>query len=185
MAGTFNTTYAYKQFSKAVHAASKDTMIVFDKMLEKMGKETVKKTKEYVMQLFYNSVPPSDAYNRLMDAGGFLDTISYNVYDHHLQIYCDWTRLHFGSDPGYMPHHINTSNGRAFTTGLYDYIMNGQWPGGKVSRPQHMVMSGGISEELSKEINEWLGNYATNALVNNLKAIGYDVDVIDTKLHKG
>lgn len=171
-------------FTKALNNAESDVMSRFDKMLERMGKEVVKKTKEYVMQLFYSSVPPSDAYNRLMDAGGFLDTISYEVYNHHLEIYCDWTRLHFGSDYGYLPHHMNTRTGDAFTTGLYDYIMNGDWPGGRVPKPQHTVMSGGISKQLSEEINKWLGSYATNAVVENLKRAGYDVSVISTNLQR-
>lgn len=191
MAGTFNTTYAYKQFTKALNKGEKDIGVIAEKALAKMGAEVTKKVKEYVMNLFYSSVPSSTAYHRLMNAGGFLDTISYRIEKEggsdiaHLVIFCDWTKLYFGTDPGYMPHHMNAKTGEHFTAGLYDYIMNGEWPGGRVSKPQHTVMSGGISEELSRSINDWLGNFATRKVYENLKRAGYDVTIISTVLRNG
>lgn len=181
MAKRLNASYAYRQFSAALKKAQDDVEDRLAALLDRIGKDTTDKVKEYVNLYFYNSINPSDSYNRLAGAGGFLDTITYEVSTATLSvtIYCDWTRLSFSPDPGYFGHHIGF-DGSHFTTGLYDYIINGDWPGGIVSKPANYCS--GIGDELSQSINKWLGNYATKRVRDSLKQAGYDVSIVNSDL---
>ena len=177
-----NTTYVYKQFMNSVKKAKEDVEERLVALLDRIGKDTTDKVKEYVNLYFYDSVAPSDAYNRLAGAGGFLDTITYeiNVKDISVKIYCDWEKLNFSPDPGHLGHHIGF-DGEHFTTGLYDYIMDGNWHSSKiVAKPRHYC--NGIQPELAESINKWLGDYATKKVRDNLANAGYDVKIINQDL---
>ena len=177
-----NATYVYKQFMNSVKKAKEDVEERLVALLDRIGKDTTDKVKEYVNLYFYDSVMSSDSYNRLAGAGGFLDTITYeiNVKDISVKIYCDWEKLNFSPDPGHLGHHIGF-DGEHFTTGLYDYIMDGNWHSSKiVAKPRHYC--NGIQPELAESINKWLGDYATKKVRDNLANAGYDVKIINQDL---
>lgn len=178
-----NTTYVYRQFMNSVKKAQEDVEERLMALLDRIGKDTTNKVKEYVNLYFYNSVAPSNIYNRLAGAGGFLDTITYevNTSDISVKIYCDWERLNFSADPGYLGHHIGF-DGSHFTTGLYDYIMDGHWSGGIVAQPRNYC--GGIWPELSDSMNQWLGDYATRKVRENLSKAGYNVIINNATLSR-
>ena len=178
-----NATYVYKQFMSSVKKAKEDVEKRLVSLLDRIGKDTTDKVKEYVNLYFYDSVAPSDAYNRLAGAGGFLDTITYEIDKSNIsvKIYCDWERLNFSADPGHFGHHIGF-DGEHFTTGLYDYIMDGNWSGGIVARPRNYCS--GIWPELSDSINQWLGDYATKRVREDLSNAGYSVIINNASLSK-
>ena len=74
-----NATYVYKQFMSSVKKAKEDVEKRLVSLLNRMGEDITNKIKDYVNMYFYDSVAPSDAYNRLAGAGGFLDTITYEM----------------------------------------------------------------------------------------------------------
>lgn len=182
MVAKLNTTYVYRQFMKAVSNAQNDVEDRLVSLLDRIGKDTTNKVKEYVNLYFYDSIAPSANYNRLAGAGGFLDTITYEVNASSISvtIYCDWNRLNFSADQGFLPHHMGY-NGEHFTTGLYDYIIDGRWPGGIVAAPSNMCS--GIGPQLAASINSWLGDYATKKVRDNLAKAGYDVYIRNSDLN--
>lgn len=179
-----STRYAYKQLMSSINQAKNDIEYRIKKLLVRIGKDTVEKIKEYVLDFFYNSVPESNVYDRLGEMGGFLGTITYEVDESNLsiKIFCDWEKLKFTSGgPGKMPHHIDVYTGELFTEGLYDYIMYGDW--NRTMLPRSIINGfDGISEELQKEINDWLNDYLTSKIVNALEQEGIKIKIINKNI---
>lgn len=179
-----STRYAYKQLMSSINQAKNDIEYRIKKLLVRIGKDTVEKIKEYVLDFFYNSVPESNVYDRLGEMGGFLGTITYEVDESNLsiKIFCDWGKLKFTSGgPGKMPHHIDVYTGELFTEGLYDYIMYGDW--NRTMLPKSIINGfDGISEELQKEINDWLNDYLTSKIVNALEQEGIKIKIINKNI---
>lgn len=179
-----STRYAYKQLMSSINQAKNDIEYRIKKLLVRIGKDTVEKIKEYVLDFFYNSVPESNVYDRLGEMGGFLGTITYEVDESNLsiKIFCDWEKLKFTSGgPGKMPHHIDVYTGELFTEGLYDYIMYGDW--NRTMLPKSIINGfDGISEELQKEINDWLNDYLTSKIVNALEQEGIKIKIINKNI---
>lgn len=176
--------YAYKQLMNSIKNAKQDVEYRIKKLLVRIAKDTVSKIKEYVLDFFYYSTPTSPAYDRLGEMGGFLGTISYEIDESNLsiRIYCDWDKLKFDhGEYGKLPHHIDLTTGEMFTTGLYDYVMYGDW--NKKNLPMS-IRSGfdGISVELQKEINEWLEQYLTAKIAQSLEQEGINVTIINKNL---
>lgn len=179
-----STRYAYKQLMSSINQAKNDIEYRIKKLLVRIAKDTVEKIKEYVLDFFYNSVPESNVYDRLGEMGGFLGTITYEVDESNLsiKIFCDWEKLKFTSGgPGKMPHHIDVYTGELFTEGLYDYIMYGDW--NRTMLPKSIINGfDGISEELQKEINDWLNDYLTSKIVNALEQEGIKIKIINKNI---
>lgn len=176
--------YAYRQLMNSIKNAKQDVEYRIKKLLVRIAKDTVSKIKEYVLDFFYYSTPTSPAYDRLGEMGGFLGTISYEIDESNLsiRIYCDWDKLKFDyGEYGKLPHHIDLTTGEMFTTGLYDYIMYGDW--NKENLPMS-IRSGfnGISDELQKEINQWLEQYLTTRIAQSLEKEGIKVTIINKSL---
>lgn len=179
-----SSRYAYKQLMSSIKNAKQDIEYRISKLLIRIAKDTVSKIKEYVLDFFYYSTPTSLAYDRLGEMGGFLGTISYEIDESNLsiRIYCDWDKLKFDyGEYGKLPHHIDLTTGEMFTTGLYDYIMYGDW--NKENLPMS-IRSGfnGISDELQKEINQWLEQYLTTRIAQSLEKEGIKVTIINKNL---
>lgn len=179
-----SSRYAYKQLMSSIKNAKQDIEYRIQKLLVRIAKDTVAKLKEYIMDFFYNSVPESEVYDRLGEMGGFLGTVTYEIdYDNlSIKIHCDWEKLKFTSGgPGKLPHHIDVYTGELFTTGLYDYIMYGEWNSNNLP---NSIKNGfdGISEELQEEINLWLENYLTTRIKNSLEKEGINVKILNKKL---
>lgn len=179
-----STRYAYKQLMSSINQAKNDIEYRIKKLLVRIAKDTVEKIKEYVLDFFYNSVPESNVYDRLGEMGGFLGTITYEVDESNLsiKIFCDWEKLKFTSGgPGKMPHHIDVYTGELFTEGLYDYIMYGDW--NRTMLPKSIINGfDGISEELQKEISDWLNDYLTSKIVNALEQEGIKIKIINKNI---
>ena len=100
-----------------------------DKILDKIGAEAVVKVRSLVIEYFYNKVPQGDNYTRLVEDGGFLDTIRYKKdrKNKKIEIYCNWKFLYSSSTPmagdKFSPHY--GFDGKKFTQGLYDYVICG------------------------------------------------------------
>lgn len=179
-----SSRYAYRQLMNSIKNAKQDIEYRISKLLIRIAKDTVSKIKEYVLDFFYYSTPTSPAYDRLGEMGGFLGTISYEIDESNLsiRIYCDWDKLKFDyGEYGKLPHHIDLTTGEMFTTGLYDYIMYGDW--NKENLPMS-IRSGfnGISDELQKEINQWLEQYLTARIAQSLEKEGIKVTIINKNL---
>lgn len=179
-----SSRYAYRQLMNSIKNAKQDVEYRIRKLLVRIAKDTVSKIKEYVLDFFYYSTPISLAYDRLGEMGGFLGTISYEIDESNLsiRIYCDWDKLKFDyGEYGKLPHHIDLTTGEMFTTGLYDYIMYGDW--NKENLPMS-IRSGfnGISDELQKEINQWLEQYLTTRIAQSLEKEGIKVTIINKSL---
>lgn len=179
-----SSRYAYRQLMNSIKNAKQDVEYRIKKLLVRIAKDTVSKIKEYVLDFFYYSTPTSPAYDRLGEMGGFLGTISYEIDESNLsiRIYCDWDKLKFDyGEYGKLPHHIDLTTGEMFTTGLYDYIMYGDW--NKENLPMS-IRSGfnGISDELQKEINQWLEQYLTTRIAQSLEKEGIKVTIINKSL---
>ena len=107
-------------------------------ILMAIAEEGVKKIKEYIKDEFYEKADKSPYYERLEEQGGFLATISYTILKNkkgipsQIRIYCDWDKLkrvYHPYSPGETPQFDahNGFDGKKFTEGLYDYIMDGKW----------------------------------------------------------
>lgn len=179
-----NTRYAYRQLMNSIKNAKADIEDRIQKLLVRIAKDTTQRIKEYVLDFFYYQVPDSNVYDRLGEMGGFLGTITYEIDSKNLsiRIYCDWNKLKFISGGvGKLPHHIDVYTGERFTEGLYDYIMYGEW--NRITLP-NSILNGfdGISEELQREINDWLNDYLTTTVVNALEREGIRVKIINKNI---
>lgn len=100
-----------------------------DKILDRIGLEAVIKIRELVIDYFYNKVPQGENYTRLIEDGGFIDTIRYkkDKKNKKIEIYCNWKFLYSSPDPQgndkFSPHY--GFDGKKFTQGLYDYVICG------------------------------------------------------------
>lgn len=179
-----SSRYAYRQLMNSINNAKQDVEYRIRKLLVRIAKDTTNKIKEYVVEFFYRATPTSIAYDRLGEMGGFLGTISYEIDEQNLsiRIYCDWNKLKFDRGSyGKLPHHIDLTTGEMFTTGLYDYVMYGEW--NKENLPMS-IRSGfdGISDELQEQINNWLENYLTTRITNALEKEGINVKILNKDL---
>lgn len=168
-------TYAAKQFMKAINQKLSSTEERLNKLIIKIAEDTVKRVQDYIRINYYVAYPEGDNYERLDVNGGFMGAITYD-YDkssRQVKIIFDSSRLRFnikGSKK--YPSHIE--NGQHFTQGLYDYMMYGEFPSYKNNTVAPDFLGLNYDEQMDREISDWLTNYATGRIREELEKEGLD-----------
>lgn len=109
--------------------------------------------------------------------GGFMGAITYE-YDSAsktAEIIFDASKLYFGNRGGSkLPSHIE--RGQHFTQGLYDYMMYGEFPSYKTNN----IAFGfeGLDYGMSEYISEWLTDYASGKIREELRKQGFSIDSV-------
>lgn len=164
-------TYAAKQFMKSFNNQLEDLQERVYKLADKIGKETVERVQDYIRIYYYEAYPEGDNYERLGMNGGFMGAIRYEVEDTGWSVYIniifDASKLVFGHTGSKMlPSHVDLDSGaKHFTTGLYNYMMYGEWPSNKgrnTVAPDFTGLDDG--GKLSEYISSWLNEYVSDRL---------------------
>lgn len=142
----------YKYANSKIGKMKKKLDNEIEKELHNLGKETVKKIKEYI-NYWYSSYQPED-YDRTYD---LFNSVSYSVKNKTVKIFFDMRKFHTANvngGVGWQPH--KGFDGEKFTWGLIDWIENGDYNGGSEYNPRRY--DGGIHmiENTKKWINEYL-----------------------------
>lgn len=170
-------TYAAKQFMKALNQKLDNVEEKLDKLITKIAEDTVKRVQDYIRLNYYDAscYPEGDNYERLGMNGGFMGAITYD-YDkstRQVKIKFDSSLLTFGHKGSKkFPSHIE--NGRPFTQGLYDYMMYGDFPSYKNNTVAPDFLGLNYDEKMDKEISDWLTDYATGKIREELEKEGLD-----------
>lgn len=170
-------TYAAKQFMKAINQKLDTVESRLDKLIIKVAEETVKRVQDYILKEYYQTYPEGDNYDRLCMNGGFAGAIRY-TYDSstkQAKIIFDPSLLsHYKVGHSKYPHHIE--NGKNFDQGLYDYMMDGDWPSYKNN---HIAIGQGFTglndgNKMDYEIEDWLNDYLTDRIRQEMEKQGFE-----------
>lgn len=168
-------TYAAKQLMKAINQKLDNVEARLDKVITRVAQDTLNRVQDYIRINYYVAYPEGDNYQRLGFDGGFIGAVRYD-YDkssRQVKIIFDSSRLRFnikGSKK--YPSHIE--NGQYFTQGLYDYMMYGEFPSYKNNTVAPDFLGLNYDEQMDKEISDWLTNYATGRIREELEKEGLD-----------
>lgn len=172
-------------------------------ILMAIAEEGVKKIKEYIKDEFYEKADKSPYYERLEEQGGFLATISYTILKNkkgipsQIRIYCDWDKLkrvYHPYSPGETPQFDahNGFDGKKFTEGLYDYIMDGKWnspygnpsPYAGIGKGVNKTLSDLLTGRAQKNIAAFMKKYFKDTNIKH-RVSGTSLEISkDTKRHK-
>lgn len=142
--------YINSEFDKLVKQSQKS---VKDE-LNKIGKETVAKLKEYTKKYWYDNYSPSD-YQRTYS---FLKTIKYRIFPAtpRVAIFYDFRLLEHSVNKDGWGAHVGF-NGKYFNEGLVEFIENGNfYSGNKGLSPRAGKGGSGAIEKTEKWLQEYL-----------------------------
>lgn len=166
-------TYAAKQFMKSINQNLSNIEERLDKLIIKIAEDTVKRVQDYIRLNYYVAYPEGDNYERLGMNGGFMGAITYeyNKSTRQVKIKFDSSLLTFGHKGSKKyPSHIE--NRKPFTEGLYDYMMYGEFPSYKNNTVAPDFLGLNYDEKMDNEISDWLSDYATGKIKEELKKEG-------------
>ena len=169
-------TYAAKQFMKAINQKLSNAEERLNKLIIKIAEDTVKRVQDYIRINYYVAYPEGDNYERLGMNGGFMGAITYD-YDNssrEVKIKFDSSLLIFGHKGSAEEYPSHIENRQHFTQGLYDYMMYGEFPSYKKNIIAQDFLGLNHDEQMDKEISDWLTEYATGKIKDELKKEGFD-----------
>lgn len=132
-----------------------------EKILKKLGEDTVHKVKVFIKQYWYDRYSPLE-YERLEENGGLLGAVSYTIEDNSVRIHIDESKLIHASahldkyNQGFWGQHRGF-DGKDFGEGLIEFVENGRFDSGRVGSTGNPRIGHG-SGAIQKTIN-WLNKY--------------------------
>lgn len=137
-----------------INNLTKQTQTAVKNQLNKIGKDTVDKLKEYTKKYWYSNYTPSD-YQRTYS---FLNTIRYRIFPSipRVAIFYDFRLLDHAVNKDGWGTHVGF-DGKQFNEGLVQFIENGTfYSGNKGASPRAGKGGSGAIEKTEKWLEEYL-----------------------------